>query len=210
MSKIVEKINKLLALAGNNPSEEEAQAALLKAQQLMAEHNVHVEFSDKEEIEYELVYCKHRDNTGFRSPLCAIIAPNFRVKAILINGQACFFGRKEDAHIAKEIFEYTYKFVKREGEKRIKYHREMYGHARNVFNSYANGFLSGLKAVLGQQCTALMIVVPQDVKDEFDNMFDSKNLKNDCRMRQQQIIGEEYRRGYEDSKSAMNRRKLEA
>lgn len=37
-AKIADKIQKLLALAGNNPSEEEAQAALLKAQELMAEY----------------------------------------------------------------------------------------------------------------------------------------------------------------------------
>ena len=36
---IISKIEKLLALAGNNPYEDEAQAAMLKAQQLMAENN---------------------------------------------------------------------------------------------------------------------------------------------------------------------------
>lgn len=36
MNKIAEKVQKLLNLAGNNPNQEEAQAALLKAQALMA------------------------------------------------------------------------------------------------------------------------------------------------------------------------------
>lgn len=40
MSQIADKIQKLLALAGNNPSQEEAQAALLKAQALMAKYNL--------------------------------------------------------------------------------------------------------------------------------------------------------------------------
>ena len=43
MNKIADKIQKLLNLAGNNPNEEEAQAALLKAQKLMAQYNVDLE-----------------------------------------------------------------------------------------------------------------------------------------------------------------------
>lgn len=40
LNKIADKIQKLLSLAGNNPSQEEAQAALLKAQKLMAQYNI--------------------------------------------------------------------------------------------------------------------------------------------------------------------------
>ena len=38
--KILEKIEKLLALAGNNPSENEAISAALKAQELMAKYKI--------------------------------------------------------------------------------------------------------------------------------------------------------------------------
>ena len=38
--KIMEKIKKLLALANNNPSEDEAMAAALKAQEMMAKYNI--------------------------------------------------------------------------------------------------------------------------------------------------------------------------
>ena len=38
--KILKKIENLLALAGNNPSENEAIAAALKAQELMAKYNI--------------------------------------------------------------------------------------------------------------------------------------------------------------------------
>lgn len=40
MEKIVAKIQKLFALAGNNPSEQEAASALLKAQALLAKYNL--------------------------------------------------------------------------------------------------------------------------------------------------------------------------
>lgn len=38
--KIIEKIRKCLALANNNPSEEEAKAAALMAQKLLAKYNI--------------------------------------------------------------------------------------------------------------------------------------------------------------------------
>ena len=40
---VKDKIAKLLALAGNNPSQEEAKAALLRARELMAEHKLRPE-----------------------------------------------------------------------------------------------------------------------------------------------------------------------
>lgn len=39
-SKIIARVQKLLALAGNNPSEEEASLAMAKAQAILAEHNL--------------------------------------------------------------------------------------------------------------------------------------------------------------------------
>ena len=53
---IISKIEKLLALAGNNPSEAEAQAAMLKAQKLMAEHNLDLaQFKDKPQEKKEAI-----------------------------------------------------------------------------------------------------------------------------------------------------------
>ena len=50
---IKDRIAKLLALAGNNPSESEAQAALLKARELMAEHKLRPEeFDSKASARY--------------------------------------------------------------------------------------------------------------------------------------------------------------
>ena len=48
MADYKDKIAKLLALAGNNSSPEEAKAALLKARKLMAEHKLRPEGGDGE------------------------------------------------------------------------------------------------------------------------------------------------------------------
>ena len=59
--RIIKRIEKLLSLAGNNPSQEEAQSAMLMAQKLMAEHNLSMEaFQEKEpeKKEVEQVWVK--------------------------------------------------------------------------------------------------------------------------------------------------------
>ena len=53
--KIIEKIKKLLALANNNPSEDEAMAAALKAQEMMAKYNVVLDDLDDKPENSEIV-----------------------------------------------------------------------------------------------------------------------------------------------------------
>ena len=78
--KIVEKIKKLLALAdkAQNTNEHEAQAALLKAQKLMAEYGVSVEGNTEEAHTYKFVVCNTPGDKGFRSHLAVTIGDNFR------------------------------------------------------------------------------------------------------------------------------------
>ena len=53
--KILEKIEKLLALAGNNPSEKEAISAALKAQELMAKYNIELADLEGKSLEQNIV-----------------------------------------------------------------------------------------------------------------------------------------------------------
>lgn len=50
--RIIEKIRKCLVLANNNPSEEEAKAAALQAQKLLAKYNISM--ADVTELEQEV------------------------------------------------------------------------------------------------------------------------------------------------------------
>lgn len=214
LDKIIDKVGKLFALAdGNNNSEYQAEQAILKAQELMAKHGITVEQladTDSSKVEYDFMAAKHRDNSSFRSPLCSIIADNFRCIAYLKGGkQVVFFGHKQDVFIATKTFEFAYRWVKREGEKRIKYHREQYGHARGVFNSYAFGFMVGLKKKLEAQCQALVLVVPQDVKDEFSQLVTLKN-KDQGSWTNNNTIAEEYHLGYADGQRCLDSDKLNA
>lgn len=207
---VIEKIKKCLALANNNSSDAEAKAALLQAQKLMAKYNVSVEMTEGgETISYSKEACVHRYDAAYRKPLAAVIADNFRCKFFLYGTQIVFFGRDTDARIAKEAFEYAYEFAMREGNRLENKAYAERGTARGVHSSYTAGFIAGLKEALEAQCTALMIITPQDVKDEFAEM--SKNwgsARGGFRLNNG-IDGEAYRRGKHDGKTVMNGRRLE-
>lgn len=189
MEKILNKIKNLLDLANNNPNENEAIAAALKAQELMAKYNIELDqLDDKKEtreIVKEVYYQsgKH-EMKKWKIGLAAIIAQNFRCKTYFLGGQdVVFYGFKEDAKIALEVFTYLYeignKFAVRYYNKCKKEGKE----TRGVMNTYLVGFRDGVAEVLEKQCTALMIVTPKEVTESYDEMSKGwKKMKSILRL----------------------------
>ena len=206
---VIEKIKKCLALANDNANENEAKAALLQAQKLMAKYNVQVEVSEEEAIAYSKEECVHRYDAAYRKPLARVIAKNFRCEYYLHGQKVVFFGRDFDARIAKESFEYAYEFAMREGNKLENKAYAEYGTARGVHSSYTAGFIAGLKEALEAQCTALMVVTPQDVKDEFAEMSKNWGKARGGFKLNGNFDGDAYRRGQHDGKTVMNGRRVE-
>lgn len=211
MNKIADKIQKLLSLAGNNPSEEEAKAALLKAQKLMAEYNLtEGDLGEGYEMKYSLELCKIKVNP--RSKLmCMIIAESFACKVILHGGdKIAFFGREDNAQAAKSAMEFIHKVLER-GMSAVC--RE-YGlstsqrGASEIYNAYASGFIRGLKDCLDAQTTALAIVVPQDVKDKFAEKFPNLKASRSRGMVYGSSYSAEMHKGYQDGKSVMGKRSI--
>lgn len=212
-SKIIEKIKGLLALGdkSRNTEEAEAEAALLKAQELMAKYNISVEMTEDEKIAYSHEVCESKWNMGFRKPLAVIIANNFRCKTYLRGngGAVVFFGHTTDARIAREAFEFAYAFAMKEGNRCYNKNYQMGRPTQGVFNSYVKGFLRGLKDKLGEQSTALMIVTPPDVKEQYEDM--SKNFgKGSGGIRDTGFDREAYQQGITDGRTVMNGRRLDS
>lgn len=206
----IEKIKKCLELANDKANENEAKSALLMAQKLMAKYNVNVEVSEcGEKITYANEVCKHRYDAAYRKPLAHVIADNFRCKFYLQDSEVTFFGRDFDARIAKEAFEYAYEFAMKEGNKLENKAYAEYGTARGVHSSYTAGFIAGLKEALEAQCTALMIITPQDVKDEFTAMTAGwKQARGGFKVGSY-FNGDAYRQGQQDGRTVMNGRRIE-
>lgn len=176
MEKILNKIKNLLDLASNNPNENEAAAAALKAQELMAKYNIELEqLDDKKEnreITREIYRTSNKNEMKkWRFGLARVIADNFRCKMYAINSKdIVFYGYQEDAKIALQVFTFLYETG---GKLAVRYYnkcRKNGEQTRGVMNTYLTGFKEGIAEVLGRQCTALMIVTPKEVIDQFEEM----------------------------------------
>lgn len=205
MASVVDKIKKLLALAGNNPSDAEAQAAYAKAQKLMVEYGVQLSEEQGEEVECIMMECTHPSNNGYRKYLGVIIADNFRVK-VFVNGgnqKVTFFGIKQDVEIAVEVFNHAYKYSRRRGAYMERKAREAGQSTKGVANSYWMGFCKGLKAILDEQCKALMIVTPEEVNNQWNEKIAPTMRKGTGGVRMKGYNSSAYSQGYEEGKEHM-------
>lgn len=108
MNPIIDKIRKLMALAGNNPSEAEREAAMRKAHQLLIQHNLSM--TDVQiNVESVAVYADDADykNEPFRRVILTAIAKLYFCEVVFTIQQkrvrANFVGMKVDAEIAKTV-----------------------------------------------------------------------------------------------------------
>lgn len=211
-SKIVDKIEKLLALANNNPNENEAQLALLKAQKLMAEYNIELSsLSRGAELKHTLEVTKVKANPR-NNQLGNLIANSFGVKGILVMNCWEFFGREADAKAAASALTYIHKVLEA-GIRRVCQDHGMKSSqkgAAEYYNPYALGFINGLRKALGEQTKALCIVVPEDVNIKFAERFKKIRNYRGRGMSLENMDYDSYLKGHEDGYAAMNKRSLEA
>ena len=161
-----------------NNSDQEAELAILKAQKLMAEYDISIEeIKEEKEPEYSHEMCEHKWNYGYRIPLANVLAKNFRCELYERGKSIVFMGRKVDATICRQTFEFAYKYIMKRGNQEYNRRYEMGYTTRGVFNSYAQGFIIGLKKSLDEQCIALAIITPPDVTAKFKEMSEGWKQK---------------------------------
>lgn len=212
MDKIVDKIQKLFALAGNNPSEKEAQAAALKAQKLIAQYNLNeAELNPTaEKISYEVVITSIKQHK-FHNTLGNIIAQSFACRVILLDKRITFFGRSDNAKAAASTMEFVCKAMQRGGHKATRDAGLQPGHtgAASVYNSYVTGFIIALRQAFAEQTVALAVVVPQDVHDEFSKRWpQTRQVRKSCT--QQGYSHNAFVAGQRDGATVLNKRALNA
>lgn len=208
---IVEKIQKLFSLAGNNPSKEEAKSALLKAQELMAKYNIEQEELNKSGLKYtyELFDTRVKER-GIHNTLASVIATSFSCRVLGSAGYICVFGRSDNANAACEAIKFAFKVMRKGAHKEIRdlgLNSEGSGVAP-IYNTYCMGFIAGLKSSMEAQCVALAIIVPQDVTDEMNSRF---NLRDGRRSKfHADSDTERYNRGFKAGSTVMAKRGIEA
>ena len=154
MADVKEKIALLLNLASNNPSENEARAALLKARELMAKHKLRPEEcqkTDKVKVIREVlgVTCTALTNP-WACALSAVIAEHYCCCAYRqhAGGKRTQYiglvGLEDDFEIAKRVFLYAYDCVTSACKSQIK--RDPYdppGTYREKCNAHGWGVCPG-------------------------------------------------------------------
>lgn len=212
VEKILSKIRKALALAGDNPSEEEAKAAALKAQELMAKYNVTL--TDAEE-DQKLEFSESSFSCGvdnqWKYSLASVISRNFRCHHYWLGKRnLVFYGYKVDCEIARDVFGMLFKVCKKRMTQVADKAYVEYGTSKGVRYSYTRGFVQGVKEVLDKQCTALMIVTPTEVTESFEEMSKDWKCMSVSLKGADRFDRDSYNQGIRDGKDAMNSRAIES
>lgn len=211
--KIIEKIQKLFNLAGNNPNENEAKAALLKAQELMAKYNLDQDKltgADKETIKYISISTTLTHGI-FTDSLTVTISRSFACEPIVLCDKSiAIFGRKDNAIAVVSALEFAYSVMSKGAKMAADSYDPILGTKAEAKNSYCLGFCKGLKEAMDAQCVALAVVVPGDVKEGFKNKYPilgkaRANRRVSCDSR-----SEAFSTGYKDGSTALNKRSITA
>lgn len=187
MENIKEKISKLLALS-KSTYEAEAQSALLKAQELMAEHKLTIkdfDGSDKANIVKRAlnVTCTSMTNP-WALKLATIVAKRYCCKCFLYRAKKgkkktiAFVGLEEDFAICERAYLFAYEFVKARCKRLVSQNRLLgfvETSCREACNAYGRGFCLGLGQAFRKQAEqhtewALVMAVPSIVEAEVSDM----------------------------------------
>lgn len=206
---IISKIEKLLALAGNNPSEAEAQVAMLKAQKLMAEYNLDMaQFKDQPQEKKEAVteYFKGYHNTGWAISLAKVICDNFRCNLLRASGYGLVFvGLKEDVAICKAVFSFAAKTLDKNMMKLRRQYRKQGLPTDGISGDYAAGFIAGLKAKYKEQVEennwGLVLVKDALVEQKTQDIIDPKRKSHSGKRLNRSGDMGLYTKGYLDGKN---------
>lgn len=213
LDKILEKVKKLMSLAGNNPSEAEAIAASLKAQELIAKYNLELTDLEKEQQEIDQQEFKTGVDKSWKYGLASVVANNFRVCCYWVGSRkVVFYGYKQDVTVAVTTYEYLFKLGERKARAACRQAVKDYGTERGVYFSYTRGFTAGVKSALEVQTTALMIVVPKEVKESFEAYGEEQGFKTGGRFRDGSENGtskRHYNDGFHDGKVAGSSRNID-
>ncbi len=217
-NKIIDKIEKLISLSGSS-NENEARAAMMKAQELMAKYEIKREqLNEAQETERPVIgFTSSPYREEWIHMVSAVIADNFRCRSISICRNSSsktfrirFYGYEEDAEICINIFNYAIKVIR----KKFITLRAIYAEVKREFKesekmNYVIGFCHGLEKNFDEQkkqsqSFALALVTPKAVDDfvrSLPGLEIQSSPKNIMRNREAALLQQT---GYVDGKTFQN------
>ncbi|SFB10215.1 DUF2786 domain-containing protein [Selenomonas ruminantium] len=207
--KIMERIAKLMQKTEDNGcTPEEAAAAASMVQKLIAKHHVDMgEFREVEDIAAEETFAgkpwmEYLANIIAENTCCQVVGDHIHRGKIILT----FIGKDTDRTAALQIFDKLVN-VCRVGIQREKAKSKLrYGTCRNVEHSYAMGFIIAVKKAMDEQCRALTLVVPEEVKAKTHELFPNVSTQKARPVRH----AEAYTAGKQDGADAAGQKRIGA
>lgn len=206
--RLYRRLEALLELSKSEVNEAEAFAAAMKAQELIKEYNLSLEELDdySKQLEEEIIEeILEVSRVGWNRSLCTTVAKNCQCYAFICgNGRRMkIFGHKCDVEVAVSIYKFLYNVAE---TLYAKYYNSMYAQGIRPHKfSYMTGFVRGVRSKLEENCTALQLVVPEDVTSEYKGRYPHMAT---CTSQSTQYSASDYSTGFDDGKSAVNSRHL--
>lgn len=211
---IIKKIEKLLSLAGNNPSAKEAEAAMLKAQQLMAEHNISLsQVGEKDSQVKEVIteWIKGGQNCQWMRKLGNVVANNFRCTMMIGKGYGLVFvGLKEDVHICTQVFNFAANTLDNNMKKLRREYRRKGLSTDGISGDYSAGFIKGLSDKFQEQVERNnwgLILVKDEAVTEYVNKNRSSKAAGHGKAQTRRFDPTLFNKGYKDGKNLDSDRK---
>lgn len=186
--KVIDRVRKLFALAGNNPSQAEAQSAMMKAQDILAEAGLSMLEVTPASTKIEVGTAslgESRRLTWWRRTLSATISKHMRC-AVYIRKQwnrvssIVMVGARDDVQVAQETYKLAEAVLQREATRFVRQKKAevpVHGwvHAKSgLRNAWILGFIMGLdesfKANEDAHGTALVLVRPKEVDEHLSSL----------------------------------------
>lgn len=209
----IEKVRKILRFKDKAGTGEEAISNILIAQRIMAKYDIDEtemeEGGDQEELVAIESFDEKYRSCRWKYILAETLAPNYRCKVFVSKskGSVVFLGYYADVQICTSVYEYLLSTGTVLAFREFRRYKTEGKSASGVKNTYYAGFINGIATALSKQCTALMLVVPQEVEKEFSK------IANSFQAEKAKIIGTSdrkvYNKGFDDGKNAVIARNLE-
>jgi hypothetical protein len=179
--KAKDRIRKLLNLAGGNPNENEAEVAILKAQELLLKYKIEEsELEDGKAPELNIVKlrCEKDANTAWEMEIATILEANFGVILYYMTGHGrkvpVFFGEDDKAQACKDLYEFIAPWLNKRACNYATMMRNKHGVVKGVKQDFIIGFLRGLREKFKEQTAsnesyALVVVVSKEVREEYED-----------------------------------------
>lgn len=209
-AKVADKVRKLLARTVNNPSQAEAETALLKAQEMLVKNGMTLEDLGEGIIGPRTVErtMAHEPNKTpwWYGQLALVLADNFRCFTYITglpNRKAIMFmGFPEDIEVAKACFQYAVLFINYQTQRVRKDVRKQGRDTKGVANDYISGFITGLRDKFKEQVDtnqwALVLVRPQELVQAIGDMDLQPGKRHQYTRRHD---ADAYNRGYQHGKN---------